>query len=110
MDKRFIVVVGNDGEASRGIMISYFLLSKLWEEDPNQRRGVKSFTTAYQLIPKSMGPAKGYWKWVAKHICQISLAGNVLICHVFPSLHLQTWFFVSATVADLATLHVGWSV
>jgi hypothetical protein len=29
MDKRFIVVVGNDGEASRGIMISYFLLSKL---------------------------------------------------------------------------------
>jgi hypothetical protein len=26
-----------------------------------------------------------------------SLAGNVLICHVFPSLHLQTWRVVSAT-------------
>ena len=43
------------------------------------------------------------------------LAGNVFICHVFPSLHLQTWRVVSATcrrhvfghVADLATLHVG---
>jgi hypothetical protein len=46
---------------------------------------------------------------------EISLAGNVLICHVFPSLHLQTWCVVSARcwrhvfchVADSATLHVG---
>ena len=43
------------------------------------------------------------------------LAGNVLICHVFPSLHLQTCRVVSVTcrrhvfvhVADTATLHVS---
>jgi len=43
------------------------------------------------------------------------LAGNVLICHVFPSLHLQTCRVVSVTcrrhvfvhVADRVTLHVG---
>jgi hypothetical protein len=39
-------------------MIGSFLLSKLCGEDPNQSRGVQSYTTAYQLVPKSMDPAR----------------------------------------------------
>jgi hypothetical protein len=30
------------------------------------------------------------------------LAGNVLICHVFPSLHLQTWCVVSGHVGNMS--------
>ena len=53
-------------------MIGSFLLSKLWDEDPNQSRGVQSYTTAYHLVPISMVPAKGYGNRVAKHNRQIS--------------------------------------
>ena len=45
-------------------------------------------------------------KKIPKKCSFIFLAGNVFICHVFPSLHLQTWRVMSATCLQHVFGHV----
>ena len=54
-------------------MIRSFLFCQNFETKIQTKAGaVQSYTTAYQLVPKSMDSAKGYGNEVAKHNRQIS--------------------------------------
>jgi hypothetical protein len=92
-------------------MIGSFLLSKLWDADPIQSRGVQSYTTAYQLVPKSMDPAKGYGNLELQNIIVKFLQGLseiTLVWSHFLSTLMSHSFFTQHEITAAGEKNIAW--